>query len=48
MFAGFCGHADKNHIYSVLAVTTGPLSENITLMWPSVKISLTTCCSVAE
>jgi len=26
MFAGFCGHADKNHIYAVLAVTTGELA----------------------
>jgi len=48
MFAGFCGHADKNHIYTVKAVTTGPLGANITLIWPSVKISLTTCYSVAE
>jgi len=25
MFAGFCGHADKNHIYTILTVTTGAL-----------------------
>jgi len=25
MFAGFRGHADKNHIYIVVTVTTGPL-----------------------
>jgi len=29
MFAGFCCHADKNHIYTVLTVTTDPLRENI-------------------
>jgi len=29
MFAGFCGHADKNPIYTVLTVTTGPLRANI-------------------
>jgi len=48
MFAGFCGHAYKNHICTVLAVTTGPLRANITLIWPSVKMSLTTCYSVAQ
>jgi len=48
MFAGFCGHTDKNHIYTVLTVTIGPLRPNITLIWPSVKMSLTTCYSVAE
>jgi len=48
MFAGFCGHADKNHICIVLTVTIGPLRANITLIWPSVKTSLTTCYSVAE
>jgi len=36
MFAGFCGHADKNHIYTVLTVTTGPLRANIMLIFPSV------------
>jgi len=45
MFAGFCGHADKNHIYTVLTVTTGPLRANIMLVWPSVKMSLTACYS---
>jgi len=29
MFAGFCGHPDKNHIYTILTVTTGPLRANI-------------------
>jgi len=48
MFACFCGHADKNHIYIVLTVTTGPLRTNIMLIWPSVKMSLTTCYSAAE
>jgi len=48
MFAGLCGHADKNRIYTVLTVTTGPLRANITLIWPSVKMSLTTCYSVTE
>ena len=48
VFAGFCGHADKNHIYTVLTVTTGPLRANIILIWPSMKMSLTTCYSVAE
>jgi len=48
MFAGFCGHADENHIYTILTVTTGPLRANITLIWPSVKMSLTTCYSVKE
>jgi len=48
MFAGFCGHADKNHIYTVLTVTIGPLRANIMLIWPSVKMSLTSCYSVAE
>jgi len=41
MFAGFCGHADKNHIGNVLTVTTGPLKANIMLIRPSVKMSLT-------
>ena len=27
--ADFCGHADKKHIYTVLAVTTGPLRTNL-------------------
>ena len=45
MFAAFCGHADKNHIYTVLTVTTGPLRANIMLIWSSVKMSLTTCYS---
>ena len=48
MFAGFCGLADKKHSYTALAVTTGPLGANTTLMWPSVKMSLTTCYGVAE
>jgi len=48
MLAGFCSHADKNHIYAVLTITTGPVRTNIMLIWPSVKISLTTCYSVAE
>jgi len=48
MLAGFCGHADKNHIYTVLTVTIGPLRAKIMLIWPSVKKSLTTCYSVAE
>jgi len=48
MFAGFCSHADKNYIYTVLTVTTGPLRANIILIWSSVKMSLTTCYSVAE
>jgi len=48
MSAGFCGHADKKHIYTALTVTTGPLRANITLIWLSVKMSLTTCYSVAE
>jgi len=48
MFAGFCGHADQNHIYTVLIVTTDPLRENIMLIWLSVKMSWTTCYSVAE
>jgi len=48
MFAGFCGHADKSHIYTVLTVTTGPLRANMMLIWPSVKMSLTTCYKVAE
>jgi len=47
-FAGFCGHADKKHIYTVLTVTTGPLRANTMLIWPSMKTSLTTCYSVAE
>jgi len=41
MFAGFCGHADKNHIYTVLTVTTGLLRTHTMLIWPSVKMSLT-------
>jgi len=41
MFVGFCGHTDKNHIYTVLTVTTGPLRANIMLICPSVKMSLT-------
>jgi len=43
MFAGFCAcpHADKNHVYTVLTVTTGPLRSTIMLIWPSVKMSLT-------
>jgi len=41
MFAGFCGHADKNHIYTVLTVTTGPLRAKIMLIMSSVKMSLT-------
>jgi len=45
MFAGFCSHADKNHVNSVV---TGPLRANVMLIWPSVKMSLTTCYSVAE
>jgi len=48
MFAGFYGHADKNRNYTVLTVATGPLRANITLIWPSVKMSLTSCYSVAE
>jgi len=48
MFAGFCGHADKIHIYTVLTVTTGPLKANIMLIGPSVKRSFKTCYSVAE
>ena len=40
-FAGFFVHADKNHIYTVLTVTTGPLRATIMLIWPSVKMSLT-------
>jgi len=32
MFAGFCGHADKNHIYTVSTVTTGPLTANMMLI----------------
>jgi len=48
MFAGLCSHADKNHIYTVLVVTNGPLRANITLIWRSVKTILTTCYSVAE
>jgi len=48
MFAGFCGHADKNHIYTVVTVTTGPLRANIMLIWPSVNMSSTTCYSAAE
>ena len=48
MFAGFCSHADKNHIYTVLTVATGPLRANMMLVWSSVKMSLTTCYSVAE
>jgi len=48
MFAGFCSHVDKNHIYTVLTVKTGPLRANIMLIWPSVKMSLTTSYSVAE
>jgi len=35
MFAGFCGHANKNHIYTVLTVTTSPLRANIMLMCSS-------------
>jgi len=41
MFAGFCGHPDKNHIYTILTVTTGPLRANIMLIRLSVKMSLT-------
>jgi len=41
MFAGFCGHEDKNHIYAVLTVTTGPFRATTMLLWPSVKMSLT-------
>jgi len=41
MFAGFRGHVDKNHIYAVLTVTTGPSRANKMLIWPSVKMSLT-------
>jgi len=41
VFAGFCGHADKNYIYTVLTVTPGPLRANIMLIWSSVKMSLT-------
>jgi len=41
MFAGFCGRADKNHIYTVLTVTTSPLKATITLTWHSVKMCLT-------
>jgi len=48
MFAGFCGHAGKNHIYTVLTVTTGALKANITLISPSVKMGLATCYSVAK
>jgi len=48
MFAGFCGHLDKNHIYTVLTVTNGPLRANIMLICPSVKMSLITCYNVAE
>jgi len=40
-FAGFHGHADKNHIYTLLVVTIGPLRANIMPMWPTVKVSLT-------
>jgi len=35
---GFCGHADKNHICTVVIVTTGLLRANIMLIWPLVKI----------
>jgi len=28
VFVGFCGYADKNHIFTVLTVTTGPLRAN--------------------
>jgi len=38
----------QKHIYTVLTVTTGPVRANIMLIWPSVKISLTTCYSAAE
>jgi len=38
----------KTHIYTVLTVTTGPLRANIMLIWPSMKMSLTTCYSVAK
>jgi len=39
----------KTHLlHTVLAVTAGPFGANITLIWPSVKMSLTTCYSVAE
>ena len=48
MFADFCSRADKNDIYTVLTVTTGPVRANIMLIWPLVKMNLTTCCSVAE
>jgi len=48
MFAGFSGYADKNYIYAVLTVATGPLRANIMLIWPSAKMSLATCYSVAE
>jgi len=41
MFTVFCGHADKNHIYTALTVSTGSLRANILLIWPSVKMSLT-------
>jgi len=34
MFAGFCGHADKNHIYTVLRVTTGRAGQ-----WGATKIA---------
>jgi len=48
MFAGFSGHSDKKHICAVSTVTIDPLTANITLTWPSVKMSFTTCYSVAE
>jgi len=50
VFAGFCGHAGKSRIYTVLTVTTGPLRASILLIWATMKMSLTTCyCySVAE
>jgi len=41
MFAGFCGVGDKNHIDTLLTLTTGPLRANILLIWPSVKMRLT-------
>ena len=41
MFGGFCVYEDKNRIYAVLTLTTGPLRATIMLIWPSVKMSLT-------
>jgi len=50
MFAGFCGHADKNHSYTILTVPTGSLRANIMLIWPSVKMCLTPlqCSRISE